>query len=91
MMQVQSQEYENEILFAKQKSMDFSIINYSKKVEELTRSYEELTAIIRIKETEMIEINNEIFSGRMQSDGMKKELAFRRERIEGLQQKLRHI
>lgn len=43
-------EYENEILFGKSNSMDHSIQNYGKRLEELNKHIDELNAILRIKD-----------------------------------------
>jgi hypothetical protein len=39
--------------------MDNSIHNYGKRLEELSKQIDELSAIVRIKEQEMIEMTNE--------------------------------
>jgi predicted RNase H-like nuclease (RuvC/YqgF family) len=43
-------EYENEILYGKSNSMDHSIHNYGKRLEELNKQIDELNAILRIKD-----------------------------------------
>lgn len=53
-------EYENEILYGKSNSMDHSVQNYGKRLEELSKQIDELNAILRIKDMEMIEMTNEI-------------------------------
>lgn len=58
--------------------MDHSIHNYGKRLEELNKQIDELNAILRIKDHEMIEMTNEIHGFRMQKEGMKKEILFRK-------------
>ena len=60
MQKVTMLEYENEILYGKSNSMDHSIHNYGKRIEELNKQIDELNAILRIKDQEMIEMTNEI-------------------------------
>jgi hypothetical protein len=43
-------EYENEILYGKSHAMDNSVMNYGKRIEEMSKQIEELNAILRIKE-----------------------------------------
>lgn len=50
MRQISKLEYENEILYGKTNSMDHSVYNYAKKIEELGKQIEELGAILRIKD-----------------------------------------
>lgn len=65
MSRVVSLEYENEILFGKSNSMDHSIQNYGKRLEELSKQIDELNAILRIKDHDMIEMSNDIHNLRM--------------------------
>jgi len=58
--------------------MDHSIHNYGKRLEELSKQIEELNAILRIKDQEMIEMTNEIHILKMQKEGMRKEVLFRK-------------
>ncbi len=73
-------EYENEILFGKSNSMDNAIHNYSRRVEELNKQLEELNAIVRIKDKEMIEMTNEMHGLKINNEGMRKEILFRKQR-----------
>ena len=45
-----SLEYENEILYGKSNSMDNSVHNYGKRLEEMNKQIDELNAILRIKD-----------------------------------------
>lgn len=74
-----SLQFENEILYSKSNSMDHCVQNYGKRIEELSKQLEELHAIVRIREREIIEVSGEIHSLRIVvKDGLKKELTFRR-------------
>ncbi len=79
-----SLEYENEILFGKSNSMDHSIQKYGKRLEELSKQIDELNAILRIKDQEMIEMTNDIHTLRMMKEAMRKEILFRKQREEHL-------
>ena len=43
-------EYENEILYGKSNSMDNSVHNYGKRLDQLNKQIDELNAILRIKD-----------------------------------------
>jgi len=60
LQRVQATEYENEVLYGKSNSMDHSIHNYARRLEELSKQIDELNAILRIKDNEMLEMTNEI-------------------------------
>ena len=77
-IKVSSLDYENEMLFGMSNSMGHSIQNYGKRLEELSKQIEELNAILRIKDQEMIEMTNDIHNFRMQREAMKKDVLFRR-------------
>jgi peptidoglycan hydrolase CwlO-like protein len=77
-----SLEYENEILFGKSNSMDNRFHNYGKRLEELNKQIDELNAILRIKDQEMIEMTNEIHNLKMTREAMRKELMFRKQRFD---------
>lgn len=67
-------EYENDILYGKSNSMDHSVQTYGRRLDELNKSIDELNAILRIKDQEMIEMTNEIHILKMQNEGMRKEI-----------------
>jgi hypothetical protein len=58
--------------------MGNSVQNYGRRLEELSKHIDELNAILRIKDQEMIEMTNEIHMLKMQREGMKKEVVFRK-------------
>jgi hypothetical protein len=58
--------------------MDHSVQNYGKRLEELSKSIDELNAILRIKDQDMIEMTKDIHMLKMQREHMKKEIIFRR-------------
>lgn len=84
-------EYENEILYGKSNSMDHSIQNYGKRLEELGKQLEELNAILRIKDHEMIEMTSDIHNLRMLKEGMRKEIMFRKQRVDQLENNIRKV
>eukprot|EP00347_Sterkiella_histriomuscorum_P009621 403340510 len=88
---VMALEYENEILFGKSNSMDHSVQNYGKRLEELGKQLEELNAILRIKDHEMIEMTSDIHNLRMMKEGMRKEILFRKQRVDQLENNIRKI
>lgn len=50
-----------------------------------------MNAILRIKDTEMIEMTNEIHNLRMMKEGMRKEIMFRKQREEQLDNNIRKL
>ena len=58
--------------------MDHSVQNYGKRLEELSKQIDELNAILRIKDQDMIEMTNEIHVLKMHRESMKKEIIFRK-------------
>ena len=62
--------------------MDHSVQNYGKRLEELSKQIDELNAILRIKDQDMIEMTNEIHVLKMHRESMKKEIIFRKQREE---------
>lgn len=58
--------------------MNHSINNYGKRLEELSKQIDELNAILRIKDQEMVEMSNQIHMFKMQKEGMRKEILFRK-------------
>ena len=91
MGKVSSLEYENDILYAKSNSMDNSIHNYSRRLEQLGKQIDELNAILRIKDHEMIEMTNSIHLYKMQKDAIRKELLFRKQREDQMEGQVRKI
>ena len=91
MQKVSSLEYENDILFGKSNSMDHRFQNYGRRLEELSKQIDELNAILRIKDHDMMEMTNEIHNLRMQREAMKKEVLFRKQREEKLENNMRKL
>jgi len=60
--------------------MDNSVHNYGKRIEEMNKQIDELSAILRIKEQEMLEMTGEIHMYRSVKEGMRKEILFRKQR-----------
>ncbi len=75
---VTSLEYENDIMQGKSNSMDNQIMNYGRRLEELSKQIDELNAIVRIKDTEMMDMTSEMHNMRMQNESMRKEMVFRK-------------
>ena len=71
--------------------MDHSVQNYGKRLEELSKQIDELNAILRIKDQDMIEMTNEIHVLKMHRESMKKEIIFRKQREEQMEINLRKI
>ncbi|CDW79632.1 UNKNOWN [Stylonychia lemnae] len=88
---VNALQYENDILFGKSNSMDHSVQNYGKRLEELSKQIDELNAILRIKDSEMIEMTNEIHNLRMMKEAMRKEIIFRKQREDQLESNIRKL
>ena len=91
MTKITKMEYENEILYGKSNSMGNAINNYSKRVEELNKQLEELNAIVRIKDQEMLEITNDMHNFKIQKEAMRKELLFRKQRQDQLENNLARV
>ena len=68
--------------------MDHSIQNYSRRIEELSKQIDELNEILIRKDQEMIEVTNEIHNLRMHKESLRKEVIFRKDRDEQIEQNM---